>query len=411
MEISMKKDKIRKLVRNILPYKIVVTKKRNGFWDDALKVTENPKTDAECMFANIVSVEGFGATGSSAVIDLIREYKDMAVLGTVDPEGSQTSPKEAHAEIDILRQTGGLYQMERCFDKNIPQSYFWNDAAVKQFLDLAYFSPFYRGYPAMQPYFHSFARDILTHRVANAEGSPVNHLMGRFYDASDIYYLNSLTIKEYQEKDKRVKLYPMLKKGGCGCAGVEEGFKHITGDYFLILTQDDYIDKDMYCCFLKSIFNYFYTGKSTFLVLDQLFAGCEIDVEHFRKYVPNLKQIMVYRDPRDVYCICQRLDLSWMPHETVERYIEWVKMAYGNFEIDSTDYATLRFEDMVLDYDNTVCRIEKFLGLSPEQHVRPKSCFNPAVSEKSVGEWKREPQFADDFKKIKEALPHLCYEK
>ena len=100
-----------------------------------------------------------------------------------------------------------------------------------------------------------------------------------------------------------------------------------------------------------------------------------------------------------------------MPHETVERYIEWVKMAYGNFDIHSTDYEILRFEDMVLDYDNTVCRIEKFLGLSPEQHVRPKSCFNPAVSEKSVGEWKREPQFADDFKKIKEALPHLCYEK
>ena len=133
MEISMKKDKIRKLVRNILPYKFIITKKRNGFWDDALKGTENPKMDAVCMFASVVSVEGFGATGSSAVIDLIREYKDMAVLGTVDPEGSQTSPKEAHAEIDILRHTGGLYQMERCFDKNIPQSYFWNDAAVKQF--------------------------------------------------------------------------------------------------------------------------------------------------------------------------------------------------------------------------------------------------------------------------------------
>ncbi len=366
MEISMMKDKIRKLVRNILPYKFIITKKRNGFWDDALKGTENPKMDAVCMFASVVSVEGFGATGSSAVIDLIREYKDMAVLGTVDPEGSQTSPKEAHAEIDILRHTGGLYQMERCFDKSIPQSYFWNDAAVKQFLDLAYFSPFYRGYPALQPYFYSFAKEILSHRVANAEGSPVNHLMGRFYDASDIYYLNSLTIEEYQEKCR---------------------------------------------CFLNSIFNYFYTGKSTFLVLDQLFAGCEIDVEHFRKYVPNLKQIMVYRDPRDVYCICQRLDLSWMPHETVERYIEWVKMAYGNFDIHSIDYEILRFEDMVLDYDNTVSRIEKLLGLSPEQHVRPKNCFNPAVSEKSVGEWKREPQFADDFKKIREALPHLCYEK
>ena len=85
----MIKDKIRKLVRNILPYKFIITKKRNGFWDDALKGTENPKMDAVCMFASVVSVEGFGATGSSAVIDLIREYKDMAVLGTVDPDITQ----------------------------------------------------------------------------------------------------------------------------------------------------------------------------------------------------------------------------------------------------------------------------------------------------------------------------------
>ena len=196
----MIKDKIRKWVRNISPYKLVVMKKRNGFWDDVFQGTEIPPTDARCMFDSIVSVEGFGATGSSAVIDLIREYEDMAVLGTVDPEGSQTSQKESFAEIDILRQTGGLYQMERCFDKNAPKNYFWNDAAVKQFLDLAYFSPFYQRYPALKPYFHSFTNEILSHRVKNAEGSPVNHLMGRFYDASDIYFLNPLTVEEYQEK-------------------------------------------------------------------------------------------------------------------------------------------------------------------------------------------------------------------
>ena len=119
---------------------------------------------------------------------------------------------------------------------------------------------------------------------------------------------------------------------------------------------------------------------------------------------------MVYRDPRDIYCICQRLDLSWMPHDTVEHYIEWVRMAYSNFDKDSSSYTTLRFEDLVLDYDNTVSMLENLLGLSTEQHYRPKACFNPEVSIRSVKEWTREPQYKSDFIKIKEALPQLCYE-
>ena len=357
--------KIKSVIRDILPYKLIAERKRNKFWDDAASMKETAELSEECLFDNIISIEGFGATGSSAVIDLVREYRDTVAIGTVDPEGSQTSPKESKCEIDILRYTGGLYQLERCFDESLSQNYFWRDAAVKQLLDVIYFSPFYRDYPALRPYFHTFVKEILSNKVNAAEGSPINHLMGRYYDASDIYYLKHMAVEEYQNLCRKL---------------------------------------------LNSIFNYFYTGKSDSLILDQLFAACKIETEHFRKYVPNLKQIMVYRDPRDIYCICQRLDLSWMPHDTVEHYIEWVRMAYSNFDKGSSSYTTLRFEDLVLDYDKTVSMLENLLNLSPEQHYRPKACFNPDVSIKSVKEWTREPQYKADFIKIKEALPQLCYE-
>lgn len=78
-----------------------------------------------------------------------------------------------------------------------------------------------------------------------------NSLLNQTYSNFEILIIDDFSndggveiIKEYQEKDSRIKLYFMPKKGGCGCAGVEEGLKYITGDYFLILTQDDYIDKD-----------------------------------------------------------------------------------------------------------------------------------------------------------------------
>ena len=191
--------RLRSLFRDILPYKLVAERKRNKFWEDAASTRETVELSEKCLFDNIVSIEGFGATGSSAVIDLIREYSDTIAIGTVDPEGSQTSPKEGKCEIDILRYTGGLYQLERCFDDSQSQNYFWKDAAVKQLLDVIYFSPFYREYPALRPYFHTFVKDILSNKVEGAEGSPINHLMGRYYDASDIYYLKSMAVEEYQE--------------------------------------------------------------------------------------------------------------------------------------------------------------------------------------------------------------------
>lgn len=51
-------------------------------------------------------------------------------------------------------------------------------------------------------------------------------------------------IKRQREKDSRVRLIPMPKKGGYGNFGVEEGLKHVKGEYFTVLTQDDFLDKD-----------------------------------------------------------------------------------------------------------------------------------------------------------------------
>ena len=112
-------SKLRKHIRDILPYKIVAEKKRIRFMEmyDEWKSSGNDiHWDDECLFRHIVSVEGFGATGASAVVDLIREYDGQSVLGTVDPEGSQTDPGEDCGEIDFLRLTGGLLQLEQAFD-------------------------------------------------------------------------------------------------------------------------------------------------------------------------------------------------------------------------------------------------------------------------------------------------------
>ncbi len=365
---SERKRQLKKRIRDILPYGIVAEKKRIRFmemYDEWKTSGKEFYWDEESLFRQIVSVEGFGATGASAVVDLIREYDGQSVLGTVDPEGSLADPEDDAGEIDFLRLTGGLLQLEQAFDNLRTRSFYWNDAAVKQFIGLINFSTLFQKNETLRPCFFKFLDEILALRIKDAKDCPINPVMGRFYDTADIYFLKNMSLDEYRHLCRRM---------------------------------------------LNTIFNRFHNGKGTFLMLDQLFADCNGKTEEFRQYVPNLKQVIVYRDPRDVYSIAHRLDLQWMPHGCAEDFITWTKIMYGSFSPDSEEYLSLRFENLILDYDHEVGRIEQYLDLSPELHTRKRQCLNPDVSVKSVRQWTREPQFADDFRKIKEAFPHLCYE-
>ncbi|MCM1078063.1 MAG: sulfotransferase domain-containing protein [Bacteroidales bacterium] len=357
---------IRKYIRDITPYKIVADRKRISFmemYDEWKGSGKDLRWDEECLFSRIVSVEGFGATGASAVVDLIREYDGQSVLGTVDPEGSLADPDDDAGEIDFIRLTGGLLQLSQAFDNTRPRSYYWNDAAVKQFIGLVNYSTLFLKHAALRPCFFKFLDEILALRIKDARDCPINPVMGRFYDTADIYFLKDLSLDSYRSLCRRM---------------------------------------------LNTVFNHFHNGTGTFLMLDQLFADCNADTEVFRKFVPNLKQIIVCRDPRDVYCIARRLDLQWMPHGRVEDFITWTRIMYGDFSLHSDKYLSLRFENLILDYDREVERIEKYLDLSPELHTRKRQCLNPDISVKSVRRWTREPHLGADFCKIEEAFPELC---
>ena len=133
-------------------------------------------------------------------------------------------------------------------------------------------------------------------------------------------------------------------------------------------------------------------------------------MEYGRNFLPNMKNIVVWRDPRDIYTIAVRQDIQWLPHDTVEHFIKIMSHRYGNLDIDSKEYLSIRFEDLILDYDKTVGKIEKYLNLG--EHKRPQSCLDISISCKNVGMWKTAtgiPQ--EDYKKIQKAMPQFCYDK
>ena len=51
---------------------------------------------------------------------------------------------------------------------------------------------------------------------------------------------------------------------------------------------------------------------------------------------------------------------------------------------ESKKILRIKFEDLIYQYDKTIDKIEKFMGFTKKDHIRPLTRFNPEVSIKNT---------------------------
>lgn len=358
----MRLGRLKHYIKLYMPYKWVLEyeEKRDFFaqyfaWKET---NSHVEFDTESNWENIISVEGFGYSGSGAVIDLLREYDDCLVHGMAEGGSKATPAADDLGEIMMIKDLGGLIDIDSVIDSTAKG---YGDAALKRFA--------YRA-----------SNDILYHY-----GGKYKDYIFAFFDAL-VDYVNrnvpgSIAALIPRLTDNRFKLREFSKE-----------------QYYLLCQR-----------FLYSIFNQQYNAKAQYLVLDQAMPVAMLGVEYCRNYIPNIKNIVVWRDPRDRYVIAKRQNIQWMPHDTVEQYINYTKSSYQLMN-NKTDYLTIRFEDLILDYDRTVKQIEKYLILG--EHKRPMSCLDTSISSKNIGMWKNAEDIPqEDFDKIFMELEEYCYTK
>ena len=80
------------------------------------------------------------------------------------------------------------------------------------------------------------------------------------------------------------------------------------------------------------------------------------------------------------------------------------------FLLENPDPDTLliRFEDLVLKYDETTKKIMDFIGMDASRHINPKLFFDPSVSVANIGAYR---YFEDQefIRQIEERLSKYCY--
>lgn len=354
--------KIAKAIRHIIswltPYGIVSAYKEKKyrrlhnfieFFKQYVKSEQKCEFVEDSPYETIVSVQGFGYSGSGAVVDLLREYDSTHVIGLVDLEGSMTKQTIKCAEVDILRLAGGLFEVEKYIGSN---NIFQNDALLHRVVAQIESSDIYCNNPSIRPYCFEFMSricEILTDSPQSQLYNPYLNHRG----ANDILFLKNFTILEYRDWCRKL---------------------------------------------LNSIFTEIRhaSGEKPILVLDQIMNDWEFDTERYKDYIPNLKIIMVYRDPRDVYAFAKKNNVGWIPHKTVDVFVAWYRILLKHCHLNEHDkYYVVSFNKLIYQYESVVSEIEQYVGLSENSHSRKGQCLDCSFSRRNMNIWKNDNNEAD----------------
>lgn len=324
-----------------------------------------------------VDLSGFGFSGKSAVIDLLREFRDFSV------------PNSAF-EFCLLRIQGGILDLEDALYND--WSPIRSDAAIRRF------------------------KRLVTRLGAKADWrSPSSWLAGagwnydhyfnhRFISLSNNYVRNLVQTAwttDWPFPKTEVNGIELLFRRAMNKLGIQRAYDfdvHLSlPEDFVFLTRE----------YLNSILSSNVEDHIETIVLHNAFEP--FNPERCMKYFESPYCIVIDRDPRDAYVE----QLSYRPmavgaRDFVTRH-QIYRRARSRFQSTNENILQLRFEDLVNDYDHTVGKIIDYLGETHSVHIQPRRYFDPHISKNNIGIWRRYNN-SEEIDFIQGELSEYCYD-
>ena len=325
---------------------------------------------------HFVSVSGYGWTGSSAYVSVLNEFRQCGGLDK---------------EFRLIKDPSGLIDLQNAIVNN------WevirHDVAIRDFLWFC---------------------KILSKKSSLVSGPAYNYdslLLTDFYKISfdyiekiiDLSYIGDSSVHRYRSSVKSLFLNKIKNKFG---------FYNNTGLMRLAKpSHDKFLDETR--AYIESIFENFCVAKNIdTVILDQAIPVTNIN--NSMKLFNSIKVIVVDRDPRDIYAnlIMRRKLIGYelSSEKSVNKYIKWHKLlrSTDNDIYDQKNILRVNFEDLIIDYQSTLNKINVFLG-KEYIHDNEMKLFDPLKANKSIGLWKKQKD-QDSIKIIQDSFPQQCIE-
>ena len=316
----------------------------------------------------IVTSSGYFATGSSAVYDLLREYSRLTT-GIIGDRDYEHLP---------FYTPGGLFDLE---DKLlIGNSIHRSDEALHSF-----FTEMNRLNDGNFKWCAGY-ENMTNGRFVKLYQKFLDSLIDCKVDSYWSYHLlpeNKTEAKE--DHDTGFWGSWFRKKGKKEEPKKQQKYRYSDGIWYSFADAERF-----YALGKEFIMGYF----------EMIQGGCEGDLlinhamlpqnmKRIKRYdLTEFKAIVVDRDPRDVFTFLSHSKYvkqrrSQIPSD-IDGFIRFWSWMRESEEIAKDSVLRIRFEDLIYDYENTVGRVETFLGLNPEEHTNPGKYFDPEVSKQNT---------------------------
>lgn len=154
-------------------------------------------------------------------------------------------------------------------------------------------------------------------------------------------------------------------------------------------------------------------NKNDNIILDQFLLPFNLfRVDNY--FDQRLRVVVVERDPRDVFILNKYI---WTKKQMpipypleVNDFCDFYKnMREMEKKCDSNKVLRVKFENLVYEYDSTLEKLMKFVGFNKKDHIYKNKRFNPEVSIKNTQLF-REEKYKDEIKIIEKKLKEYLYD-
>ncbi len=340
-----------------------------------------------------IDINGLGHSGKGAISDLLREVKGVHLYDHL-------------FEFDLVRISGGLIDLKH----NILD--YWSpiraNTAIKKFIDVSTRMS-KSDYRSVGHKINSYGTDyesIFNNNFLNETHNYINNLIS--YKVRRKFWPYNLIDKS----TTYLFFYKLLRK--------------LNMHHKVYKNHNEYliIDRENFLRHTHNYFNNLFSHMNITEANDTIILHNTLEPYDTIKgidIIPNLKVINVIRDPRDTYASTLTNKNVYIPSyisdpqqwiikqnflgtENINEYIKIQKMQLDNYiKQDHHKILNLKYEDIVLNYEDTKTKIFNFLKIDESLHIDKKKFFDPELSKSNVGIWKR---FSDlkEIKKINKEL-------
>ncbi|MBO4643994.1 MAG: sulfotransferase domain-containing protein [Alphaproteobacteria bacterium] len=337
-------------------------------------------------YKQIVSVNGFYFSGSSAALAFFKEFDNTTVVGEIFSRYTKHQVSNYSSEMNLFREPGFFGFIDAFSSGTLLEK----DLAIKRFISLinrCFNNKCASGYD-YNPQFY-------TRAFFNNSVEFITNVLDLDDDTLTIMKNKTYPVV-YDTKDDAFKNCSFFHNKGVG-QYILYRFKEMSPDAFNNYAKD----------YIRSLFRlqssrefYCFDAMAPYNILSRLNSFMD----------KPIKRIAVRRDPRDQFVSAFRKDIAVMPRD-IEGYANFYENGTGIkilLENPDPDTLLIRFEDLVLKYDETTKKMMDFIGMDAFRHINPKSIFDPSLSVTNIGAYR---YFEDQefIRQIEERLSKYCY--